>query len=220
MQPFLLSASILSANFRHLEQDILRAVQAGVDWIHVDVMDGHFVPNISMGSFIVEFCREITSIPIDVHLMIEKPEHHIAAFAKAGASYLTIHPEGNPNVLRTLQEIRSLGCKAGVALNPGTPIPRVRPLIDFLDMILVLTVNPGFSGQAFIPQMLYKIEELSTLIRTHNPSIQLEVDGGLNQTNIATVLNAGATVIVSASSIFKNSVGIEKSIQLLKSAVV
>ena len=121
MKSFLLSASILSANFRHLEEDICSAVDGGADWIHVDVMDGHFVPNISMGPFVVEFCRGITSVPIDVHLMIEKPEKHIQAFSDAGADFLTIHPEGNPNTLRTLQEIKSLGCKAGLALNPGTP---------------------------------------------------------------------------------------------------
>ena len=220
MKSFILSASILSANFRHLEEDICTAVDAGADWIHVDVMDGQFVPNISMGPFIVEFCRQITSVPIDVHLMIEKPENHIKAFANAGADIITIHPEGNPNVLRTLQEIKTMECKAGLALNPGTTETVLRPLIDFLDLVLVLTVNPGFSGQAFIPQVKYKIMEIKRLIDSHAVDTFLQVDGGVTHENIHEVLDAGASVIVSASAIFRHPEGIKKSIFLLREAAL
>jgi ribulose-phosphate 3-epimerase len=217
-KPFLLSASILSADFRHLEEDIRACVDAGVDWIHIDVMDGHFVPNITMGPFIVEWVRKITAVPLDVHLMIEKPERHIRAFADAGADYISIHSEGNPNVMRTLQEIRDMGCKSGLAVNPGTPEVVVRPLIDLLDLILVLTVNPGFSAQKFMPQVLYKIREIRKLIDTFNPGVHLEVDGGINASTIHEVIDAGVSVAVSANAIFNYPEGLRQGIASLRKA--
>jgi ribulose-phosphate 3-epimerase len=215
----LLSASILSANFRFLENEIRTAEQAGVDWIHIDVMDGQFVPNISMGPFIVEFCREVTSLPIDTHLMIEHPERHIRSFASAGTDYLTIHPESNPNVLRTLQEIRELGCKAGLALNPGSPAIMASPMVNFLDLILVMTVNPGYSGQAFIPQMKEKISEIKELAAGKKSPALVQVDGGINASNIAEVSAAGADVIVSASAIFSYPDGIAAGVNALQNAL-
>ena len=152
MNPIIVSASILSANWANFADQIREAENAGVDWIHVDVMDGSFVPNISMGPFILNTCRQISDLPLDVHLMVEKPERHIEAFAKAGANRLGIHIEATPNVHRTLQEIRSLGCSPTIVLNPGTPAWSISSVIDIVDMVLVMTVNPGFSGQKFIPE--------------------------------------------------------------------
>lgn len=216
MTKTLLSASILSANFRRLESEIHAAEDAGVDWIHIDVMDGQFVPNISMGPFIVEFCREITPLPLDVHLMIVEPEKHISTFASAGATYLTIHPENNPNTLRTLQEIRSLGCNNGLALNPGTPTIMATTLLEFLDMVLIMTVNPGYSGQKFIPNMTRKITEIKNKIVDLKLETQVQVDGGISPSNIKSVIIAGADIVVSASSIFKNPDGIRAGIASLR----
>ena len=216
---FLLSASILSANFACLADQIRESETAGVDWLHIDVMDGHFVPNISMGPFIVETCRKISALPLDVHLMIEAPERLIESFAKAGASGMSIHIENNNNVHRTLQAIRSLGCKPGIVLNPGTPAAHIASVIDMVDLILVMTVNPGFSGQKFIPNMISKITEVKEMIKTSNPHALLQVDGGITSENLPEVYRAGAQVIVSASSIYQHPQGITSSIKALRAAV-
>ena len=158
--PYLLSASILSADFTRLGQQITEAEKGGTDWIHVDVMDGHFVPNLTMGPFIVKACRQVTQLPLDVHLMVESPENLLEAFAEAGATNLTVHVETCPNLHRTLQTIRELGCKAGVVLNPATPVSLVEPVLHMVDLVLVLSVNPGFSGQQFLPEVLPKISSL------------------------------------------------------------
>lgn len=216
----LLSASILSANFAQLEDEIRVCEQAGVDWIHIDVMDGHFVPNITMGPFIVETCRKITQLPLDCHLMVENPETLVESFIKAGATYLTIHPENNSNVHRTLQYIRNLGCKPGIALNPGTPAAIIEPLLPLVELVLVMTVNPGFSGQAFIPEMVYKIEQISGLISKEGRPIHLEVDGGITPSTILATKTAGANTFVSATSIFKNPQGIASGVSELRLALV
>lgn len=216
----LISASILSANFACLEQQIHECEQAGVDWIHVDVMDGHFVPNLTMGSFVVETCKKITALPLDCHLMVEKPELMVKAFADAGASIITIHPENNINTHRTLQFIRRLGCKAGIALNPGTPANMIETLLPFVDLVLVMTVNPGFSGQAFIPEMLQKIEKISQEISKQAHQIFLEIDGGITASTIRLVKNAGADVFISATSIFKHPQGISAGVRDLRQALV
>jgi ribulose-phosphate 3-epimerase len=160
MKPSLLAASILSADFSNLGDQIHQAEIAGVDWIHIDVMDGHFVPNITMGPFIVETVRKLTTLPIDVHLMIEKPENFISAFIKAGADYVSVHVECNSNIHRTIQSIRANHAKAGIVINPGTPASAAFALLPFVDYILLMSVNPGYSGQVFIPEVLNKIPEL------------------------------------------------------------
>jgi ribulose-phosphate 3-epimerase len=179
MEKFILSTSILSADFGCLEDQLHQVEEGGADWIHVDVMDGHFVPNITMGSFIVDTCRRITRLPIDVHLMISKPEHHVEAFVQAGADHLTIHIENNPNVHRTIQTIRSLGCSPGIALNPGTAVCAISSVVDFVDMVLVMCVNPGYSGQKFISESLEKITQVTDLLQSKHSNALIEVDGGL-----------------------------------------
>ena len=215
----LLAASILSADLANLEDDIHTCELAGIDWIHVDVMDGHFVPNLTMGAVIVKACRQSTSLPIDCHLMVEKPESLVRDFVEAGATTITVHPENNPNILRTLELIRGNGCQAGVALNPGTHSTVIEPLLPFIDMVLVMTVNPGFSGQSFIPQMIGKVKEVSDLIKHCERPVRLEVDGGINVGNIGSACTAGANVFVSASSIFNHPSGISTGIAVLRQAL-
>lgn len=217
--PFFLSASILSADFSELGSQIRQAELGGVDWIHVDVMDGHFVPNITMGPFIVAACRQITALPLDVHLMIEQPEKFIEDFALAGASRLSVHIEENPNVLRTVQAIRSLGVHPGIVLNPGTPASAVTAVLPFVDHVLVMTVNPGYSGQVFIPETVAKVAEVRRMLDQVNPSALIEVDGGISEETIQSVYTAGARAIVAATAVFKHPRGILAGIQALRSLV-
>ena len=219
MNNVLIAPSILSADFSKLGEEIRTMEEAGADWIHVDVMDGQFVPNITMGPFIVETCRRISRLPIDAHLMIEQPENHIEAFAKSGTSSLSIHVEGNPNVHRTLQRIRGLGCKAGIVINPGTPSNTIYDLIEFVDYILVMSVNPGFSGQVFIPQVLKKIREINKHIQDEQSQVIIQIDGGITKENISLAHQAGVTCFVAATSIFKHPAGICSAIHELRDAV-
>lgn len=212
----IISASILSANFSHLEKEIHACEDAGVDWIHVDVMDGHFVPNITMGQIIVENVRRMTFLPIDVHLMIEKPERHVASFISAGADFLSVHQEGNPNVYRTLQVIGETQCKAALALNPGTSIQAAEPLLRLVDFVLLMSVNPGFSGQKFIEDTPQRVQELSRLIEKVNPDCRIEIDGGVNGVNAPILTAAGASILVAATSIFKHPGGIAAGVRELK----
>jgi ribulose-phosphate 3-epimerase len=214
--PYLIAPSILSADFLNLGDVLSACESAGADWIHVDVMDGHFVPNLTMGPFIVEHCRRATKLPLDVHLMIEKPERHLEAYAKAGAAHITVHVETCPHLHRTLQQIKSLGCKAGVTLNPGTPASAVEPVLHLADLVLVLSVNPGFSGQAFLPDVLPKIRSIRQKLDELDSSAWLEVDGGLTAENLPKVRDAGADVFVSASAVFHHPQGIAAGIQLLR----
>jgi len=214
----ILSASILSADFSDLRNQILSAERAGADWMHVDVMDGHFVPNITMGAFMVETMRRITSLPLDVHLMIEQPERHIAAFVKAGASYVSVHIEGNPNIHRTLQCLRTLGAHPGIVLNPGTPASAVQAVLPFVDYVLVMTVDPGFSGGEFIPEMAAKVTEVRQMLSRINSSALIEVDGGITASTLPVMQAAGADIFVAATAIFKHPDGIEAGVRNLRTA--
>jgi len=216
--PFLISASILSADFAQLANQIHECEAGGVDWIHIDVMDGHFVPNLTMGPFIVETCKRITSLPLDCHLMIEKPENLIGAFVKSGANSITIHPENNPRVTDTLKQIKDSGCKCGLALNPSTPLDAVRSLLPILDLVLLMTVNPGYSGQGFMPEVVEKIVLMRKLVNDYPNISYIQVDGGINQSTIASVVKAGANCCVAATAIFKDSNNIAQNIKRLRIA--
>jgi len=216
---FLIAPSILSADFTRLGADLSACESAGADWIHVDVMDGRFVPNLTMGPVVVEACRRATKLPLDVHLMIEEPERHIEAFAKAGASHITVHVETCPHLHRTIEQIKSLGCKAGVTLNPSTPASAIEPMLSLVDLVLVLTVNPGFSGQKFIPEVLPKIVSLRRALDEIGSSAWLEVDGGLSSATLPEVQKAGADAFVSGSSIFQHPQGIAAGIEALRSSL-
>jgi ribulose-phosphate 3-epimerase len=216
---YLLAASILSADFTQLGQQIVEAEKAGIDWIHVDVMDGHFVPNLSMGPFIVQACRRVTRLPLDVHLMVDNPDSLLEAFAQAGASNLSVHVETCPNLHRTLQAIHALGCTAGVVLNPATPVNLVETVLHMIDLVLVMSVDPGYSGQSFLPEVLPKVSSLRRSIKQVNPSVNIEIDGGINADTLPMALEAGANVFVSAHAIFDYPKGIAAGIQQLRSKI-
>jgi ribulose-phosphate 3-epimerase len=200
-----ISPSILSADFSRLKEEVQAVEKAGADYIHVDVMDGHFVPNITIGGVVVESLRKMTSLPLDVHLMIRNPDEFLTAFVEAGAGILTVHVEACPHLHRTLTEIKKRGARAGVSLNPATPLCLIEPALEYADLVLVMTVNPGFGGQEFIPAMLPKIKQLRSLIDRKGWNLELEVDGGIKVDNIGAVAKAGAQVFVSGSGIFKTS---------------
>ena len=218
MTPHILAPSILSADFTRLGEELAACESAGADWLHIDVMDGHFVPNITMGPFIVEACKRATKLPLDVHLMIEKPEGLLEAFAKAGANHLTVHVETCPHLHRTLQFIKSLGCKAGVTLNPGTPVAALESVLHLADLVLVMSVNPGFSGGQFVPESFARVAELRKRLDALNSPAWLEVDGGVNADNLPELKSAGATAFVAATAVFKHPQGIVAGIQALRSS--
>jgi ribulose-phosphate 3-epimerase len=197
-----LSASILSANFGCLAEQIHLAEQAGVDWIHVDVMDGHFVPNLTIGPAVTEAIRKATKLPLDVHLMIENPERYLKDFVDAGADWLGIHVEATVHLERLIQNIKELGPKATVTLNPATPLDHLEYILSEVDMVLLMTVNPGFSGQKFIPGVLPKIRRLRQMIDAQKLSVLIEVDGGVSPETVGEIAAAGADVLVSGSGIF------------------
>ena len=196
-----IAPSILSADFGALGDDIAK-VESEANLLHVDVMDGHFVPNLTIGPLVVEAVRKRTRLPLDVHLMVQNPERYIGAFVEAGASYLSVHVEACPHLHRTIQQIREAGAKPGVALNPSTSLHTVEHILDQVDMVLLMSVNPGFGGQSFIPFILRKIEELARRISANAPRLELEVDGGIKVENCRAVADAGATILVAGSVIF------------------
>lgn len=214
----LIAPSILASDFLQLREQIAACEAAGVDWIHIDVMDGHFVPNLTMGPFIVEACRRATNLPLDVHLMIEQPEHLLADFARAGADHLTVHVETCPHLHRTLQEIKSLGCKAGVTLNPATPTAMLEPVLPLVDLVLVMSVNPGFSGQAFIPETIAKVAAIRQSLDALGSPAWLEVDGGMVADTLPRMRAAGANVFVAGNAVFKHPQGIAAGVQALREA--
>lgn len=219
MTDILLSSSILSANFARLGDEIQQAEAAGVDWIHIDVMDGHFVPNLTMGPFVVETCRRLTRLPLDVHLMISNPEDMIEPFARAGADLLSVQVESTANIYRLLQRIRELGCRPGVVINPGTPASAIEPVLHLADMVLIMTVNPGYSGQKFLPEMCPKIAEVRRMIDERGLNTLIQVDGGITSETLPSTYKAGARVYVAATAIFKHPAGIAAGIQELHQSV-
>ena len=197
-----IAPSILSANFLKLEEEIRATEVSGADMLHIDIMDGHFVPNITIGPFIVESIRNITSLPLDVHLMIEKPDNYVRDFIKAGADFLTVHYEASVHLHRTIQSIKEKDVKAGVSLNPATPIWSLEDILPDIDMALLMSVNPGFGGQDFIPQAIEKIKLLKTSIHGKGLSTLIEVDGGVKLKNASDIINAGADILVMGSAFY------------------
>ena len=210
-----LAPSILSADFARLLEDVKKVEKAGCEYLHIDVMDGHFVPNITLGPGIVKSLRKDVNMVFDAHLMIENPDKYIKEFADAGCDIIVVHQEACTHLHRTIQNIKSHGIKAGVALNPATPIETIKYVLQDVDMVLLMSVNPGFGGQSYIPVVTEKIKELKALIDKMNLDIDIEVDGGVKPSNIAEVVNAGANVIVAGSAIF-NAGNIDEAVKSLR----
>jgi ribulose-phosphate 3-epimerase len=213
-----IAPSLLSADFSNLGKQVIEAERGGADWIHLDVMDGHFVPNITFGPPIVSSVRKCTKLPLDVHLMIEDPDKFLASFRSAGADILTVHQETCPHLYRTIQIIKESGSKSGVALNPSTPVAAIQEIIDEIDLVLIMTVEPGFGNQHFIKNTLRKIHEAREMIDHSKKEILLEVDGGIDRTTARLVVEAGATVLVAGTSIFKAE-SIQQGISALRTAL-
>lgn len=214
-----IAPSILSANFAELGAEINEVERAGADYIHVDVMDGHFVPNITIGPLVVEAIKPTTNLPLDVHLMIENPDQYIEAFAKAGASIITVHQEASVHLHRTIHLIKRFGVKAGVAINPATPVAMMEPVLPYIDLALVMTVNPGFGGQSFIPETISKIKTLDEWRKRHDYAYEIEVDGGINVETAKICVENGADVLVAGSAIF-NKPDREKALKAIRKSAV
>ncbi|HEY5648902.1 MAG TPA: ribulose-phosphate 3-epimerase [Nitrospiria bacterium] len=213
-----IAPSILSADFSRLGEEIARVSEAGADLIHVDVMDGHFVPNLTIGPPIVEAIRKVTDLPLDVHVMITNPDETFQDYLSAGADYLTVHVEASTHLHRTVQAIKEMGAKAGVTLNPATPLSAVEEILPYADLLLIMSVNPGFGGQSFIPSSMEKLRQARKMIDERGLSVELEIDGGVKTDNIGDMAAAGADIFVSGSGIFK-SPDYKETIQKMRSAV-
>jgi ribulose-phosphate 3-epimerase len=213
-----IAPSILSADFARLGEQVVAAKEAGADWLHVDVMDGHFVPNITIGPLIVAAIKPLTPLPLDVHLMIEKPERYLEDFVKAGADVLTVQVETCPHLHRTIQRIKELGIKAGVTLNPATPLVTIEDILPDIDLALIMSVNPGFGGQSYIPSSTEKIQRLRQMLDAIGSEAELQVDGGVKANNAAEVVGAGATCLVSGSGVFNKKASVAENIAELRKA--
>jgi ribulose-phosphate 3-epimerase len=211
-----LAPSILSADFTRLGEEIRSCELGGADWIHIDVMDGHFVPNLTFGPLVVEACRRVTKLPLEVHLMVEQPEDMLAAFVAAGADRLIVHVEACSHLHSTIQQIQALKVRAGVTLNPATPVLLLREILPMVDLVLVMTVNPGFGGQAFLPEALPKISEIRQMLDQIRSPAWLEVDGGVSEKTLPALLEAGATVFVAGNTVFRHPNGIQAGIKSLQ----
>lgn len=214
-----IAASILAADFARMGEQVKEAEAGGATLIHIDVMDGRFVPNLTMGALMVDAARRSTTLPLDVHLMIVEPDHLLADFAKAGAARITVHVEACPNLHRTLQAIKALGCEAGVALNPHTPAAAIGEVMHMLDVIVVMSVNPGFGGQSFLPEVLPKTRQLRQMIKDSGRDIDLEIDGGVNVDTAAVCVEAGVNVLIAGSAVFNPKFTVEAGIQSLVGAI-
>jgi ribulose-phosphate 3-epimerase len=220
MNNFLLAPSIIASDFTLLADEIAACESAGADWLHVDVMDGHFVPTITVGPLFVEACKRATKLPLDVHLMISDPDQYLEVFAKAGANNITVHVETCPNLSQTIEKISSLGCKAGVTLNPLTPASALDAALPLVDLVLVMSVNPGYSGQAFMPEMIGKVEEVRNKLNALRSQAWLEVDGGITVETLPLMHKAGANVFVAGNAAFKHPLGVAAGVRALRESVV
>jgi ribulose-phosphate 3-epimerase len=211
-----IAPSILSSDFARLAEQVQEAEAAGADWIHVDVMDGHFVPNLTIGPPVVRALRSVTDLPLDAHLMMEEPERYLEEFARAGADGLTVHVETCPHLHRTIQQIQDLGLTAGVTLNPATPLSSLEEILPYVDLVLIMSVNPGFGGQSYIPTSTSRIARLREMLDAIDSKAELEVDGGIDTATVETVVKAGATVLVAGSAIFNDKASIGANIRQLQ----
>lgn len=219
LRPRYLAPSILTADLGHLADVMAETEAAGADWIHLDVIDGHFAPNITFGPMLVAAIRQMTRLPLDVHLMIDEPSRYVDAFVEAGATSITVHVEACRHLHRTVQQIMDAGCRTGIALNPATAVESVREMIPFVDMVLLMTVNPGFGGQQFIQTSTSKIQRMRQLLDDYNPICDLQVDGGIGPENIGDVVKRGANSIVAGSAVYNRQASIADNIRALKAAM-
>lgn len=220
MTDYLIAPSIIASDFAHIADEVKACESAGADWIHVDVMDGHFVPTITIGPLFVESLRHTTKLPLDVHLMISEPEKHLEDFARAGASNITVHAETCPDLPQIVKRIQALGCKAGVTLNPATPASVLDSALPLVDLVLVMSVVPGYSGQKFMPEMIAKVEEVRSKLNALRSTAYLEVDGGMNAETIPLMKKAGANVFVTGNAAFKHPQGSRAGVRELKQIAI
>lgn len=219
MNKFLIAPSIIASDFTHLADEISVIESAGADWLHMDIMDGHFVPTITVGPLFVQACKRATKLPIDAHLMISDPDQYLEVFAKAGANNITVHVEACPNLPQTIQKIKSLGCTAGVTLNPATPASALDSVLPLVDLVLVMSVKPGYSGQSFMPEMISKVEEIRNKLNALRSKAYLEVDGGISAETLPLMYKAGANVFVAGSAVFGHPQGAGEGIRVLRQCV-